>query len=138
MKPFVLVVEDEVHVASLICDHLTDQGFRVTYCNDAAQALIQAESMKVGLVIMDIMMPHFGSGIDAYAQLRRHKHLPKSLPVIFLTGLKPEEVRKVVPKNDPHVRLLHKPMPMSKLMAVIKELTGDSLRETKPPAAGTR
>lgn len=132
MRPFILVVDDDPNIASLVTESLENKGYRVSFCTDAAQAVIQSEGMKIGLLILDIMMPAFGSGIDAYNNIRKNRNLSKELPIIFLTGLKPEQAGRMVPKNDPHVRLLHKPTTMTKLQAAIRELTGDRLLPAKP------
>lgn len=131
MKPFILVVDDDVNTASLICEHLEKQGYRVTHCHDAAQALIQAEGMPVGLVITDIVMPVYGSGLDAYVKIRKNPKFPQDLPIIFLTGLKAAEAERLIPKGDPRVRLLHKPTTMAKLLDAIRELTGETLKQGK-------
>ncbi|MFA5140031.1 MAG: response regulator [Elusimicrobiota bacterium] len=132
-QPYILVVDDDATIATLICEHLEHFGYRVTYCTDAAQAIIQAQSVKLGLLIADIMMPVFGSGVDAYRRIRANPRLPKDLPIIFLTGLTPEQAQRMVPKDDPRVRLLHKPLPLSKLITAIKDLTGETLA-APPPA----
>ena len=132
MRPCILIVDDDPNVTALLCDHLEGQGYRVTCCNDAAQALIQAESMKVGLIITDIMMPTYGSGVDVYKKIRSHRHFAKSLPIIFLTGLGPQEARQLTPQNDPCVRLVHKPTTPAALTRVIEELTGKRLLGPEP------
>ena len=138
MKPFILVVDDDTNIASLVTEHLTREGYRVTYCMDAKQAVIQLEGMKVGLLITDIMMPIYGTGVDAYKRIRENPRF-KDLPVIFLTGLTPAEAQRVVPKGDPKVRLLHKPTSTAKLVGLIRELTGETLQdagtEQKPKTA---
>ena len=121
-KPYILVVDDDAAVANLVCEHLERQGYRVTHCTDAVQAVLQAEGLKVGLLILDVMMPAFGSGIDAYKNIRNHPNLSKDLPVIFLTAMQPEQARRLVPLHDPKVRLLHKPIPLNKLLQTIQEL----------------
>jgi CheY-like chemotaxis protein len=132
MRPCILVVDDDVGVASLLCEHLEQQGYRVTYCNDAAQALIQAEGMKLGLVIADIMMPVYGSGVDVYKRIRSNPRFPRNLPIIFLTGINPEQARRMVPVQDLYVRLMFKPTTLAKLTQVIQELTGGRLLEARP------
>lgn len=129
MRPFILVVDDDPNIAELVTETLESKGYRVTYCTDAAQAVIQTEGTNIGLLILDIMMPAFGSGIDAYRNIRRNHNLSKELPIIFLTGLKPEQTARMVPTDDPNVRLLHKPTTMTKLQTMIRELTGDRLLE---------
>lgn len=130
----VLVVDDEAPIAEMICEALEKHGIRATHCNDAAQAIIQIEGLKPALLITDIMMPAWGSGVDAYKRLRSNKRF-KDLPVIFLTGMQVEVARRLVPANDPLTRLLHKPVKLAILMLAIRELTGDRLL---PPAVHTK
>lgn len=127
MKPCILVVDDDQNIANLVCEHLEKEGFRVTYCTDARQALIQAEGLRnVALMVVDVMMPAFGSGFDVYRMIRTNPHFAKDLPIVFMTGLKPEAVAHLVPKADPRVRLLHKPTTVQSLLAAMRELLGDA------------
>jgi two-component system response regulator VanR len=128
MQPYILVVDDDPNVAQMISDALESSGYRVTTCHDAKQALIQARSVKVGLMITDIMMPTYGTGLDAYRQIRQNAEYPTDLPVIFLTGLKPDAVKGHMPKNDTKVRLLHKPTSITNLIKTIEDLTGENLK----------
>lgn len=133
-KPYILVVDDDPAIAALVTDHLEASGFRVTYCMDAHQALIQAESLPVGLLILDMMMPVWGTGLDAYRNIRSHPRFARDLPIVFLTGMNPVEARRCVPHGDPRVRLLHKPTTIARLLGTVQELTGDSLRDARLPA----
>jgi nicotinate-nucleotide pyrophosphorylase (carboxylating) len=45
------------------------------------------------------------------------------LPVVFMTALKLEDARKMIPP-DPHIRLIGKPIDFEVLRAAIRELTG--------------
>jgi CheY-like chemotaxis protein len=95
--------------------------------------------MKTGLIIMDIMMPNFGTGVEAYKKIRLEKNLTET-PVIFLTGLKPSEAEPMMPRNDRRVRILYKPAKRDKLLDTIEFMTAGALRskETKtdgPPLA---
>ena len=131
----VLVVDDETAIAEMICETLEKQGVRATHCNDAAQALIQIEGLRPALVITDIMMPAWGSGIDAYKRLRSNKRF-KDLPVIFLTGMQVDQARRLVPVGDPLARLLHKPVKLAVLLQTIRDLTGDRLLPPAVPGKG--
>jgi len=103
---------------------LEDAGYRVTCAEDAAQSVIQAEGMNLSLIISDIEMPGFGTGVDALKKLRASSYVPKNLPVIFVTGMPPQEAQKIVPKTDPSIRLMHKPVDWSLLAKFMKELSG--------------
>ena len=119
-EAYVMVVDDDPEVLNLVVMRLELAGYRVTSAGDAWQEVIQAQGLKIGLVITDIKMPGVGSGVDAYRQLRRAS---PQLPVIFITGMKLEEARKIIPP-DPRARLIGKPINFEELRLVIKELTG--------------
>jgi CheY-like chemotaxis protein len=126
--PYILVVEDDEMTADLRCQHLEARGYLVTHCGDAEQFIIQTSAIRVGLVIMDIMLPVYGSGIDAYRRLRANHRVPRNLPVLFLTGIPHQQAERIIPKNDPHVRLLLKAgATIEKIDQAIRELVGDRL-----------
>lgn len=119
-EAYVLVVDDDPNVLSLVTTRLDIAGYRVTTANDAWQEVLQAQALKVGLVITDIQMPGAGTGVDAFKRLRE---LSPNMPVIFMTGMPPEEAKALIPP-DPRVRLLSKPLDFALMRQAIKELTG--------------
>ncbi|MFH1723826.1 MAG: response regulator, partial [Elusimicrobiota bacterium] len=123
-RNFILVVDDDPLIRDMLLSKLESAGYRVTCAEDAAQSVIQAEGMRLSLIISDIEMPGFGSGVDALRRLRASSYVPKNLPVIFVTGMPPAEAQKIVPKTDPYVRLCHKPVDWKLLRTCIRELTG--------------
>ncbi len=121
-EAYVLIVDDDPLVLDLVTTRLESAGYNVTTAGDAWQEVIQAQALRLGLLITDIQMPGFGSGIDAYKKLRQ---LSPRLPVIFITGVNPEEAKKTLDDlKDPRVRLVPKPIDFAQLRAVIKQLTG--------------
>lgn len=118
-EAFVLVVDDDKLVLDLVAMRLETAGYRVTTAADAWAEVIQAQSLRIGLVITDIQMPGLGTGVDAFKKLRAAS---PTMPVIFMTGMKPEDARAMIPP-DPRVRLIHKPINFDELRAAIKELT---------------
>ena len=131
MQPAVIVVDDEPVIAEMLSEALSKQGLRVTHCHDAAQAFIQSQGLRPALLISDIMMPHWGTGVDTYRKLRAYPAF-KTLPFIFLTGLKKDQAERLVPITDSRVRLLHKPVSLAVLMQAIRDLTGDRLLGPAP------
>ena len=53
----VLVVDDEVGIANLLSDVLSDEGHRVLVAVNGHEALKRAEEERPDLVITDFMMP---------------------------------------------------------------------------------
>ncbi|TPW19178.1 MAG: two-component hybrid sensor and regulator, partial [Elusimicrobia bacterium] len=123
-RTYVLVVDDDQLIRDMLVTKLEGAGYRVTCAEDAAQSVIQAEGMKLSLIVSDIEMPGFGTGVDALKKLRASNFVRKDMPVIFVTGMPPHEAQKIVPKNDPYLRLMHKPVDWRLMRQYIKELTG--------------
>ncbi|MFC1679535.1 response regulator, partial [Elusimicrobiota bacterium] len=123
-RTYILVVDDDALIRDMLVAKLESAGYRVTCAEDAAQSVIQAEGMRLSLIVSDIEMPGFGTGVDALKKLRSSTFVRKNLPVIFVTGMPPQEARKIVPKTDPYVRLLHKPVDWQLMQKYIHELTG--------------
>ena len=122
-EALVLVVDDDPSVLNLLSGRLEAAGYRVTTATDAWQQVVQVQGLKIGLIITDIMMPGGGTGVDAIKHLRSLPTVSPLLPVVFITALKLDDARKMIPP-DPKVRLLSKPINFEELRAAIRELTG--------------
>jgi two-component system phosphate regulon response regulator PhoB len=83
-KPFVLVVEDEAPLVTLLRYNLEKSGFRVDEAGDGGEALARIAETMPDLVLLDWMLPSM-SGIEVCRQLRR-KPSTRHLPVIMLTA----------------------------------------------------
>jgi CheY-like chemotaxis protein len=122
-EAYVLVVDDDPIVLGLVSTRLELAGYRVTTATDAWQQVVQAQGLKIGLILSDIMMPGGHTGADAVKQLRALPNVSPLLPVIFMTGLELEKARQLI-AWDPKIRLIGKPINFEQLRTVIKELTG--------------
>lgn len=123
-KPFVLVVEDDEAILQAMAQYLETEGFRVCTATEGWQAVVQAEGLKIDLVVCDIMMPGpKGTGLDAYRGLRASPLVRPDLPIIFVTALPETKVKTALPA-DPRLRVLFKPFPLPALRQTIRELTG--------------
>ncbi|MBI4346075.1 MAG: response regulator [Elusimicrobia bacterium] len=123
LRRMILLVDDDPHGVAMLQLHLEHAGFTVSHCNDAAQAVLQARGLRPWLVITDINMPGWGSGVDAHRGIREIPSL-KETPVIFITAMERDAAQKMVP-SDPRTRLVFKPVDFPKLRAAISELTGE-------------
>ncbi|MBN8419747.1 MAG: PAS domain S-box protein [Verrucomicrobia bacterium] len=81
----VLVVDDELEIASAARTVLEANGYRVLVANDAAQALVMftENAREVALVLTDLMMPVMNGEL----LLRTLRKINPGLPVIASTGL---------------------------------------------------
>ncbi len=128
MSEYLLVIDDDAMFLALMINRLGTAGYKVTTAMDGLHAVIQARAVKPRLVISDIEMPIWGTGVEVYRKLRETTEL-KEVPVIFLTGMDAEKARGLVP-HDPQVRLLAKPVDWTMLEQAIDELLGED-RELK-------
>src|SRR6476660_6321381 len=80
----VLVVDDEADVRELLVEYFKTKNFDVTAAADgrAAQAAIQREPSRYGLVLTDLQLP----GLDGLGVLRTVKQANPGAYVVIITG----------------------------------------------------
>ena len=89
MPEKIMIVDDEKEIADLVTVYLKNDGYEVVTCYHAAEALKCVEQEKIGLAILDVMLPD----MDGFTlcQRSREKHL---FPIIMLTA-KVEDIDKI-------------------------------------------
>lgn len=116
--PTILVVDDEQSFRSLLNEALNRAGYTVLLATNGEEALAAAkEPVDIPLVVTDFSMPGI-SGIDLVRLLREDR---PNMKAILLSGhwLHPMP-------DDLDAVYLMKPTPLSKFLAVVKQLLGDS------------
>ncbi len=83
-KPYILIVEDEAPLVTLLRYNLEKQGFRVEDAGDGGEALTRITEAAPDLLLLDWMLPTM-SGIEVCRQLRR-RPATRTLPIIMLTA----------------------------------------------------
>ncbi|MDG0817982.1 response regulator transcription factor [Bdellovibrio svalbardensis] len=78
----VLVVEDEQEIRELMALHLLRQGFRVTECTSAEEALNEMAKNNFQLFVLDWMLPGL-SGVDIVEKI---KAINRKSPVLMVTA----------------------------------------------------
>ena len=69
MTERILVVEDDIELARMICDFLSDEGFLVEHIADGAEAIDCINSTPPDLVVLDMMLPG-ADGLEVVQQVR--------------------------------------------------------------------
>ncbi len=77
----ILIVDDDAHIRELIKVFLRDEGLDVYEASDGVEALAKLETVKVDLVILDVMMPNM-DGWELCRQLRE----AYDFPLLMLTA----------------------------------------------------
>ncbi len=130
-QPFILVVEDEEALATLLHYNLDKEGYRVELCADGEEALIRIDEKQPDLVVLDWMLPSV-SGIEICRRLRQ-RSATRNLPIIMLTarGEEGDRVRGLDTGADDYIV---KPFLMSELAARVRAV----LRRIRPGLAEDR
>ena len=123
----ILLVEDEIKLASFIQRGLKEEDYVVDVANDGEKALFQAEINPYDLIILDVILP-VKDGITVCRELRSKKI---NVPVLMLTSK--DRVRdKVLGLNSGADDYLAKPFAFEELLARISAL----LRRNKQDKTG--
>ncbi len=77
-----MIVDDDPHIRELVRVFLQNEGFNVVEASDGVEALAKLKTVKVDLIILDLMMPK----LDGW-QLCRQLREDDDLPVLMLTAL---------------------------------------------------
>ena len=131
MTPYVLVVEDEDALATLLQYNLEKEGYDVTVAGDGEEALILVDERLPDLVVLDWMLPKV-SGIEVCRRLRSRPET-RNVPIIILTarGEETDRIRGLDTGADDYVV---KPFSMTELTARIRAV----LRRIRPGLAEDR
>ena len=131
MTPYVLVVEDEDALATLLKYNLDKEGHEVAVASDGEEALVTIDERLPDLVVLDWMLPKV-SGIEVCRRLRQ-KPETRNLPIIMLTarGEESDRVRGLDTGADDYIV---KPFSMTELAARVRAV----LRRIRPGLAEDR
>ena len=122
MPRSILIVEDEMKIASLVRDYLEHAGFEVTVTGDGDAALAAARGHRPDLVVLDLGLPR-RDGLDVARELRR----TSSVPIVMLTA-RGEESDRIVGLELGADDYVVKPFSPKELVARVRAV----LRRTDP------
>jgi DNA-binding response OmpR family regulator len=128
--PFIVLVEDEEHLAQGLLFNLQAEGYRVHHeaDGDAALAYLLAPGENIAAVVLDCMLP----GADGFTIVRALREAHRYTPVLMLTARShPEDVLEGIEAGADDY--LAKPFDLSILLVRLKSL----LRRTAWQSAAT-
>ena len=114
----VLIVEDEVRLASTLQDLLELNGYTADICHDGEAGLDNALSGIYDVMLLDVMLPK----LDGFTVLRRLRESGNSIPVLMLTA-RSEVSDRVEGLDRGADYYLTKPFEPRELLACIRALT---------------
>ena len=117
----ILLVEDEIMLAEILSDTLSDRDFAVDLARDGVQGLELASNSQYDVIVTDVMMPK----MDGFTMVKKLRSQGCSTPVLFLTArCATEDVVKGfdLGGND----YLKKPFAIDELIARLRSLAARS------------
>ena len=114
----VLIIEDEVRLASTLQDLLDMNGYTADVCHDGESGLDNALSGIYDVVLLDVMLPK----MDGFSVLRNLRAAGNAVPVLMLTA-RSELSDRVEGLDCGADYYLTKPFEPRELLACIRALT---------------
>src|SRR5262249_17584965 len=111
----ILIVDDEVDIASSIQYVLKQEGFSTLLAHDGWKAMELYQAEKPDLIILDLMMP----GLDGYEVCRRVRSADRKIPILMLTA-RTSEIDTVVGLELGANDYIAKPVRLRELVARVK------------------
>lgn len=126
MDERILVVEDELTIATGLRDDLELEGFKVEVVDDGKVALRRILEEDFDLILLDVMLP----GMDGFDVCREVRLKGNHTPIIMLTA-KGQEVDRVVGLELGADDYVTKPFSRRELLARIKAVLRRAQRHAK-------
>jgi two-component system OmpR family response regulator len=84
-RPYVLAVDDEMHITELVAMGLGIHDFEVGRAATGREALAAVEARRPDLIVLDVMLPDL-DGFEVARRLRQAEGAGERVPIIFLTA----------------------------------------------------
>ncbi len=115
----ILIIEDNMDLASLARDLLVKNGYEVLVCYDGVQGREVAMKEKPDLVLLDLMLPG-GGGFYVLENLKLSS-LTQFIPVVVMTASKDKEHRRKAEEMGVEA-FIEKPYENQQLLSIIHAL----------------
>ncbi|WP_313953547.1 response regulator transcription factor [Accumulibacter sp.] len=120
----VLLVDDDVELASMLREYLEQEGFEADVVHDGESGVREALSGRYAIVVLDVMMPRL-NGVEALRQIRAASRMP----VLMLTA-RGDDIDRIIGLElgaDDYVPKPCSPRELvARLRAILRRVTGDA------------
>jgi CheY-like chemotaxis protein len=114
-----LIVDDELDVQEFAANFFRKRKFEVVTAGGGQQALELLEKEKPSLILLDIKM----NGMDGIETLAHIRERTREIPVVMVTGKKPEEDESCKRCTDLGISgYIHKPLQLDELEGIVLSL----------------
>jgi CheY-like chemotaxis protein/curved DNA-binding protein CbpA len=133
MTRAVLCVDDDRDLCQILAKTLEGEGYRVTTAFDGEEALALAAGDPPDLVLLDLILPR-RDGFEVLEGIRALDGPACQTPVVVVSGCSPTPEYHERAARLRAAALLTKPVPLEKLLAVVKEHAGEAKEPAGPDA----
>lgn len=121
-----MIADDDPQALEFLSQTLGEAGFRVIRVPDGQQAIQEAISREVDLIIMDVSMPQL-NGVETCHCL---KAMPKTnkIPVVLTAAKKDPESKTLKNRAQGSFRVLRKPYTADDLLSLVDTLRKNGRR----------
>lgn len=130
MTQHILIVEDEVKLATLLQDYLIQSGFAATMIHDGSEVEAWLAGNQTNLVLLDLMLPG-KSGVDICKDIRKHSKLP-----VIMTTAKVDEIDRLLGLELGADDYICKPFSPREVVARVKAVLRRTDDSNKPADRG--
>lgn len=122
MPKRILIVDDEPDLLEMVQINLEMEGFECIVAYDGFRALDRVRKERPDLIILDVMLP----GMNGYkvCRLLKFDEKYKQIPIIMLTA-EAQRADRLLGEETGADYYMTKPFDADKLLAKVKELTGE-------------
>ncbi len=111
----VLVVEDDLGMATMLTEHLQYRGFEARHCSQAEQALALLQALRFDVVVADVRLGDGLDGLHLCSRIRRHH---PDTRVILITAFG-DVGMSIAAREAGALELLSKPFPLESLIPLL-------------------
>ncbi|SFN31221.1 response regulator [Variovorax sp. OV329] len=134
--PQLLMIEDDLRLAKMVGEYLTQSGMAVAHAGDGASGMAALQDKAPDLVILDLMLPDT-DGLDVCRRIRALPGAQAKVPVLMLTA-KGDPMDRIIGLEIGADDYLPKPFEPRELLARIRAVLrrrGDGAPASEAPAA---
>jgi len=81
----VLIIDDDIHIANILREHLAHEGYEVLVSNTGADGLAAVFKLKPDVILLDVMLPD-ATGFQVCKEIRK-KPSAQAIPIIMMSGV---------------------------------------------------
>ncbi len=115
----ILIVEDQVPLASVFAEYFSTQGYKTTVCHDGREALrrFEASPTAFDVILSDVEIP----GVNGYELARRIRQRDGAIPIVLSSGYTDTLASRELVRSGA-VEFFAKPVSLRKLQKGIERL----------------